>query len=77
MAIRAWRPVNEIKKNQDQNQDQYLYHYTTMEKAYSILCSNELWFSELTSTNDIFEQKVKISFNDVKKPHNGTDAYKR
>lgn len=32
MAIRAWRPVNEIKKNQDQNQDQYLYHYTTMEK---------------------------------------------
>lgn len=77
MAIRAWRPVNEIKKNQDQNQDQdqYLYHYTTMEKAYSILCSNELWFSELTSTNDIFEQKVKISFNDVKKPHNGTDAY--
>lgn len=48
MAIRAWRPVNEIKKNQDQNQDQYLYHYTTMEKAYSILCSNELWFSELT-----------------------------
>lgn len=60
MAIRAWRPVDKIDTNQ------YLYHYTTMEKAYSILFSNELWFSDLTSTNDIFEQKVKISFKNVK-----------
>ena len=49
MAIRAWRPVDSIDTNQ------YLYHYTTMEKAYNILCSNELWFSDLTSTNDMFE----------------------
>ena len=67
MAIRAWRPVDKIDTNQ------YLYHYTTMEKAYSILFSNELWFSDLTSTNDIFEQKVKISFNDIKKLHSEKD----
>lgn len=63
MAIRAWRPVDRIDTNQ------YLYHYTTMEKAYNILCSNELWFSDLTSTNDVFEQKVKISFKNIKKLH--------
>ena len=67
MAIRAWRPVDSIDTNQ------YLYHYTTMEKAYNILCSNELWFSDLTSTNDMFEQKVKISFKDVKKLHSEKD----
>lgn len=70
MAIRAWRPVDKIDTNQ------YLYHYTTMEKAYSILCSNELWFSELTSTNDIFEQKVKISFKNIKKLHSERVEYK-
>lgn len=70
MSIKAWRPVDSIDSNQ------YLYHYTTMEKAYSILCSNELWFSDLNSTNDIFEQKVKISFNNVKDSRLGEIEYR-
>lgn len=60
MSIRAWQPLNVV------NRDMYLYHYTSLEKAYSILYNNELWFSDLTNTNDIFEQKVKISFESLK-----------
>lgn len=71
MSIRAWRPVNMIDPNL------FLYHYTTMEKAYSIICSNELWFSDLNSTNDIFEQKVKISFEDIKKTHDRSDPIEK
>lgn len=71
MSIRAWSPVNMIDPNL------FLYHYTTMEKAYSILCSNELWFSDLNSTNDIFEQKVKISFEDIKKASNKGESIEK
>lgn len=60
MGIKAWRPLNQIEK------DKYLYHYTSMEKAFSILYSNELWFSNINDTNDVFEQKVKISFSEIK-----------
>ncbi len=37
-----------------------------MEKACSILYNDELWFSNLNNTNDLFEQKVKISFSKLK-----------
>lgn len=60
MGIKVWRPLNQIEK------DRYLYHYTSMEKAFSILYSDELWFSNINYTNDIFEQKVKISFSELK-----------
>lgn len=65
MGYSVWRPLNAI------DTDKYLYHYTTLEKAYNILTSNELWFSDLTTTNDVFEQKVKISFCDLKRNCNG------
>lgn len=59
MAIRAWRPVNEIKKNQDQ--DQYLYHYTTMEKYIvffvQIKYGSLILFSKQVLINDVFEHK--------------------
>lgn len=60
MGFRVWAPLNSIEK------DKYLYHYTSMEKACSILFNNELWFSNLCSTNDAFEQRVKISFSSLK-----------
>lgn len=61
MSMKVWRPLDKTDTNL------FLYHYTTMEKAYNILCTNELWFSNITNTNDIFEQKAKISFLNLKK----------
>ena len=58
MGFEVWKPLDEI------GTDKYLYHYTSMEKAYSILYNNELLFSAPSKTNDIFEQKVKIAFKD-------------
>lgn len=60
MGFKVWAPLNIIEK------DKYLYHYTSMEKACSILYNDELWFSDLNNTNDLFEQKVKISFSKLK-----------
>lgn len=69
MGIKVWKPLIETKKNA------YLYHYTSMEKAYSILYGDELWFSSLNNTNDIFEQKVKISFTKLKKECRTSNEY--
>lgn len=55
MGFEVWKPLDEI------GTDKYLYHYTSMEKAHSILYNNELLFSAPSKTNDIFEQKVKIA----------------
>ncbi len=60
MGLKVWAPLNLIEENK------YLYHYTSMEKACSILFNNELWFSNLCRTNDVFEQRVKISFSALK-----------
>lgn len=44
--------------------DQYLYHYTSVEKAIKIINSNELWFSRISKTNDTTESKLRIKFKD-------------
>lgn len=58
---KVWAPLKKIDRNK------YLYHYTSMEKAIKILYYETLQLSPITSTNDIFEQKPKLSFdnNDI------------
>jgi len=46
----------------DFNLDQYLYHYTSVEKAIKIIFSKELWFSKISRTNDPTESKLRIQF---------------
>ena len=53
----VWSPLNKIDSNI------YLYHYTTIEKAFKIFYYKTLRFSNITKTNDIFEQKPKLSFD--------------
>lgn len=55
--LSIWAPLNKIDRNK------YLYHYTSIEKAFKILYYKKLRFSPITSTNDIFEQKAKLLFN--------------
>lgn len=69
MSIRAWSPLRYIDENK------YLYHYTSMENACNIIYSNELWSSKITNTNDIFEQKIKISLKKIEKAHQGEINY--
>lgn len=52
--LSIWAPLNRINRNK------YLYHYTSIEKAFKILYYEKLRFSPITSTNDIFEQKAKL-----------------
>lgn len=40
----------------------YLYHYTSFEKAIKIIHSEQLWFSNITKTNDTTESKLRIRF---------------
>lgn len=42
--------------------DEYLYHYTTIEKACKILYYQSLRFSPVSNTNDTTESKVKLEF---------------
>ena len=44
--------------------NQYLYHFTTIEKAVKILHSNTLKFSKTGSLNDTLESKPKLSSDD-------------
>lgn len=46
----------------DFDMKKYLYHYTNIDKAIKIVCSQGLRFSPITLTNDTSESKVKISF---------------
>lgn len=54
---KIWAPLKKI------DNDKYLYHYTSVEKAIKILFYNTLQFGNIASTNDIFEQKPKLSFS--------------
>lgn len=55
---KVWAPLEKIDRKK------YLYHYTSVEKAIKILYYETLQFSSITTTNDIFEQKPKLSFED-------------
>lgn len=55
---KVWAPLEKIDRKK------YLYHYTSIEKAIKILYYETLQFSSITTTNDIFEQKPKLSFED-------------
>lgn len=63
MEFDVWKPlyVDEFEY------DKYLYHYTNIESALKIICSNTLLFSPLSQTNDLLEAKMKIVFekNDI------------
>lgn len=58
MSLNVWRTL--FTGNFDCNQ--YLYHYTTVDKAIKIIYSNQLWFSKITKTNDTTESKVRIRY---------------
>lgn len=58
MSQNVWRTL--FTENFDCNQ--YLYHYTTVDKAIKIIFSNQLWFSKITKTNDTTESKVRIRY---------------
>lgn len=55
---KVWASLEKIDRKK------YLYHYTSIEKAIKILYYETLQFSSITTTNDIFEQKPKLSFED-------------
>lgn len=52
-----WTPIDNSFNSQ-----QFLYHYTDVEKAIKILFNKKLLFSSLTNVNDTSEAKAKISF---------------
>ena len=58
MSYRIWKTLF----TDDFNLDQYLYHYTSVEKAIKIIFSRELWFSKISKTNDTTESKLRIQF---------------
>ena len=58
MDIDIWKP----RYGTDFDQTKYLYHYTSIEKAISIIHSKHLLFSQLAKTNDTTESKVRISY---------------
>lgn len=41
----------------------YLYHYTSVDTAIKIICSDSLLFSPISNTNDTSESKMKIAFD--------------
>ncbi|MBR3833288.1 MAG: DUF2971 domain-containing protein [Lachnospiraceae bacterium] len=43
--------------------DQYLYHYTNIDKALKIINTNSLRFSSINNMNDTSESKMKIIFS--------------
>lgn len=44
----------------DFDSNKYLYHYTSIETAIKIVCSDRLLFSPISKTNDTSEAKMKI-----------------
>lgn len=54
----------------DFNASKYIYHYTTIENAKQIISANEICFSDLSRTNDLAEEKVRIAYVDKKKAIN-------
>ena len=59
MSLQVWKTLF----TDDLDLKQYLYHYTTIDKAIRIINSEQLWFSRLTNLNDTTESKLKIAFN--------------
>lgn len=45
------------------NQSKYLYHYTGIDSAIKIICSDKLLFSPISNTNDTSEAKMKLDFS--------------
>ena len=64
MGYEIWKTIDQV------DTQKYLYHYTSMENAYKILYSKVLRFSNLCSTNDIFEQRPKLIFEDLSNTEN-------
>lgn len=48
------------------NNEEYLYHFTSVEKATKILNGDSLKFSTINSTNDTLEAKPKMSYTAIK-----------
>ncbi len=57
MSNRVWYTLNYPSFNNNE----YLYHYTSVSTAFKILYTNQLRFSKLSKTNDTTESKPKIS----------------
>lgn len=53
-----WAPLSDLESD-----DRYLYHYTKIDTCFKILYYETLQFSSISCTNDIFEQKPKISLS--------------
>ncbi len=68
MGYEIWKTIDQV------DTQKYLYHYTSMENAYKILYSKVLRFSNLCSTNDIFEQRPKLIFEDLSNTENISKA---
>lgn len=54
--------------------NKYIYHYTSIENALQIIASNQLSFSMLSSSNDFYEEKVRIAYVDVANGKNIEDC---
>ena len=52
-----WAPLSDLESD-----DRYLYHYTKIDSCLKILYYQTLQFSSISRTNDLFEQKPKISY---------------
>lgn len=48
--------------------NKYLYHYTNVDKAIKIICSEQLIFSPITNTNDPTESKLRLVYDCVRSP---------
>lgn len=57
--------------------DEYLYHYTSVEKATTILNGNSLRFSKITTMNDTLEAKPKMSLIDISADNNLKEIFKQ
>lgn len=71
MTFDIWKPMYV----DDFAYDKYLYHYTSVETAIKIICSNSLLFSQISKTNDTSESKMKIVFE--KKDVKDREKYKK
>jgi len=52
--------------DKDFHKDNYLYHFTSLEKAIYIIEGNSLKFSKISTTNDTMEAKPKMSYFEIK-----------
>ena len=59
--MKLYRDIWNTMYNEDFNNERYLYHYTSVNKAIKILYGNCLKFSKLNNLNDTVESKPKMS----------------